>query len=92
MCYFCTKPLPAAVYRNSLCPDCGREIKTCHNCEYFAPGYQYDCRESIDELVVDKDRANFCDHFRPKKGGFAPNGETAKADGAKDRFKSLFGD
>ena len=93
MCYFCASPLPEGpVYRNTLCPECQRELKTCHNCDFFAPGYQYDCRESISEAVFDKDAANFCDYFSKRKKPFGKNPGQAKSSSARDAFNNLFGD
>ena len=93
MCYFCGSPLPEGrIYKTTLCPDCDREIKTCHNCKFFSPGDQYDCRESITDPVFDKDSANFCDYFAPQEGGFSSGEGKKKSDSAKDKFNNLFGD
>ncbi len=63
----------------------------CLNCEFYAPGRQYDCRETIPEEVRDKDRANFCDYFRLKKNT-KQGPEKDKQDKAKDQFNALFSD
>lgn len=48
------------------------------------------CREPTAEEVREKDRANFCDHFKPRAGAYiAP--DTAKLDAARAELDRLFG-
>ena len=77
------------IYRSTVCPECGRDVKVCLNCRFYAPGQHWDCHETIDEQVKDKDRANFCSWFKMSDAD-----ETANADnhpGARDAFNNLFG-
>ena len=93
-CYSCGQQLDEKmeVFRSTLCPNCGRDLKVCLNCEFYSPGAQWDCRESIDEQVKDKDRANFCSFFSFKTGGSEKPGSDSRRDKAKKEFNSLFGD
>jgi predicted RNA-binding Zn-ribbon protein involved in translation (DUF1610 family) len=79
-----------AIYRSSRCPSCGKDLKTCVNCRFYAPGQHWDCRETIGEPVRDKEAANFCDYF-----SFADGGKGGKilpgSSVAKSRFNALFG-
>lgn len=52
--------------RNESCPNCGRDLRICLNCQFYAPGRQHDCSEHIEEGVKEKDRGNFCDWFKMK--------------------------
>ena len=65
MCWKCGKPLiiDGTVSRSDVCPSCGADVRSCKNCRFYEPGSHYDCRENIDELVKDKERANFCGWF-----------------------------
>src|SRR5208282_979231 len=47
------------------CPKCDRPLHVCRNCGFYDPGYHNQCRETMAELVADKERANFCEYFRP---------------------------
>jgi hypothetical protein len=80
------------VFRSSVCPSCGKDLRICLNCVFYNPGAHWDCRENIPEAVRDKDRANFCDYFRFKKGPSAgqeqPKG--SKKANARDAFDRLF--
>ena len=79
------------ISRTSICPDCGRDLHVCRNCQFYAPGQHYDCHETVDEPVRNKERANFCDYFKPRKDFAATStgsGETSKA---RDAFAALFG-
>jgi predicted RNA-binding Zn-ribbon protein involved in translation (DUF1610 family) len=64
-CHFCGAEVenPREVYRSSTCPRCGKDLKICLNCRFYSPGAHWDCSETIEELVADKDRANFCSYF-----------------------------
>jgi predicted RNA-binding Zn-ribbon protein involved in translation (DUF1610 family) len=91
-CYFCGQALQddTRIYRSSTCPSCGKELKICLNCRFYEPGAHWDCRETIDEMVADKERANFCGYF-----SLSPTGRVRSAkssdDAARSRFKNLFG-
>jgi len=42
------------------------DTRSCKNCRFYSPGSVHDCAERVDELVRDKERATFCDHFQVK--------------------------
>lgn len=87
-CYFCGAELETPVYRSSECPSCGRDAKICLNCEFYSESSHWECRESIKDPVRDKDKANYCDYFRP---GNSNKGEQENKE-ALDAFNKLFGD
>ena len=84
------------MYRTSLCPGCGRELKCCLNCRFYDPSAHWQCRETIPEEVRDKEKANFCEYFqlRPdsQDGPGVPGRAQEKAREARDRLDKLFGD
>ena len=80
------------VYRTSLCPSCGKQIKACLNCQFYSPGAQWDCRETISEPVREKDKVNFCDFFSLGGGGTYSGVEEKKRNKARTSFDSLFSD
>ena len=97
MCWKCGKPLvlSGTVSRSDVCPSCGADVRSCKNCRFYEPGAHYECRENIDELVKDKERANFCGWFMiapqtEASGTEASSG--ANADSASDAFRALFGE
>jgi hypothetical protein len=92
VCHFCGQKIDdnLAIYRSTLCPFCGKDLKICLNCEFYSPGVHWDCRESITDPVAEKDKANFCDYFCFKKSAdFGLGTETEKK--AKEDFFKLFG-
>jgi hypothetical protein len=54
------------------CPRCDRALHVCRDCSYYDPAYNNQCRETMAERVVDKERSNFCEYF-------VPNAETVAA-------------
>ncbi|MCR4715295.1 MAG: hypothetical protein K5751_13070 [Treponemataceae bacterium] len=81
MCWKCGKPLifNGSISRSDVCPVCGADVRACKNCRFYEPGAYYDCRENIDELVKDKERANFCGWFMLAAQPEAGVGDSANA-------------
>jgi hypothetical protein len=50
------------------CPQCERPLHVCRNCSLYDPAYNNQCRETMAERVVDKERSNFCEYFAPAAG------------------------
>jgi predicted RNA-binding Zn-ribbon protein involved in translation (DUF1610 family) len=98
-CHFCGTVIenPREVYRSSACPHCGKDLKICLNCRFYSPGAHWDCSETIDEPVNEKDRANFCTFFSFADKKKAPEGQKTdpqKPDArqqAKKKLDKLFG-
>jgi predicted RNA-binding Zn-ribbon protein involved in translation (DUF1610 family) len=92
-CYSCHHVLDETleVFRSTSCPSCGKHLKVCLNCRFYSPGAHWDCRETIDEPVRDKDKANFCGYFSYKKGPAAEESPATRTD-ARKSFQQLFGD
>ena len=109
MCWKCGKTieLSGTVSRSDVCPSCGADVRSCKNCRFYEPGAHYDCRENIDELVKDKERANFCGWFMiapqtdasGKSSGVSSSGSSGSganagsaSSSASDAFRALFGE
>ncbi len=94
MCWKCGSAITESdpISRSASCPVCGADLRSCRNCSFYAPGSHYDCHETVDELVKDKEHSNFCDNFKVKRqwGGAASSGPS-KADAARAAFQGLFG-
>jgi phage FluMu protein Com len=69
------------------CPHCSADLHICKNCLFYDTGADNDCRESNAELVLDKERANFCEYFRPAEDQAA---STDAADEVKRKLDALF--
>jgi predicted RNA-binding Zn-ribbon protein involved in translation (DUF1610 family) len=96
MCWKCGKItiIDRIVSFSEVCPNCGADIHCCKNCMFYEKGSHYDCHETIDELVKDKERANFCDYFKLQTNIDTDNSGKffKKTEEAKKTFNSLFGD
>lgn len=93
VCWKCgvsLKALTLPLRRLEQCPKCEAELHVCRMCESFNPHLRSDCDEPMAEDVREKDRANFCDYFKPKPNAYTPR-DNAKADEAKSRLYDLFG-
>jgi hypothetical protein len=88
-CWSCGTELAALDYgRADTCPKCRRDTRTCRGCEFYDRGSNNDCREPSADPVLDKERSNFCDYFRPK-AGLSGTGTTSR-DTQKAAAEALF--
>ena len=64
-CHACNKVLSEdlKVARKDECPSCGTDLRCCLNCAFYDRSVSKQCRETVTELVRDKEKANFCDYF-----------------------------
>ena len=93
-CYRCgaaLRLLSLPLSRRDQCPDCNADLHVCKMCVFFDRNVPRQCREDGAEDVTEKDRANFCDWFKPSDSAFDSQGKS-KADAAKDALAALFGD
>lgn len=72
------------------CRTCHAELHVCKLCEWYSVAVAKQCREPIAEEVKDKERANFCDYFKPRAGAYTKADLTA-AERAKADLAKLFG-
>lgn len=88
-CWSCGSNLTALDYgRADSCRKCGRDTKVCRNCEFYDRAYNNECRESQADRIVEKERSNFCDYFRPvSRTGAALS---SSRDAAKAAAEALF--
>lgn len=92
-CFRCGAELPEKIFRQTLCESCGTDAKVCLNCTFYDPTAHWECRETIPEAVREKDRANFCDYFKPSsRSGSAAGKRSEQSERARDSFSRLFGD
>ena len=75
-CWKCQKSLDESDYgRQNRCP-CGWDTRVCKNCSFYDRSSYNECRETQADRVVEKEKSNFCDYFKPG----SPQGQASKAD------------
>ncbi len=82
--------LTLPIERLDACKACGAEIHVCKMCVDYDTSYAHHCREPIAEEVKDKERANFCDFFKPKPDAYVAH-DTSEADESLTKLDDLFG-
>lgn len=89
VCFSCNKELSFSgkIGRREECPHCRADVHVCKNCEFYDPKVYNECRETQADVVKEKDRANFCDFFSPRKGGA---GAVDKAAALRAAAEALF--
>ncbi len=70
-CFHCHKEISIAgvVGRRDECSHCRSDVHVCKNCEFYDQKVYKECRETQADVGRGKDRANFCDYFKPRQGG-----------------------
>ncbi len=82
-CWHCQYSSLEAFLRHDVCPQCGRDTRVCLNCTFYDPSAAGACREMSAERVIDKEKANFCDWFRP-------GSRQSHAKGSREAAERLF--
>lgn len=89
-CYKCKKQLDLVagsnVPKSEECPSCLSDLHCCKMCQFYDPSVYNECRETSADRIVEKEKANFCDHF--KLAGLSGGVDPAKA--ALDAANALF--
>lgn len=87
-CYNCGKEIAANNFgRQDSCESCGRDVHACRNCSNWDRAYNNECRESQAERVVEKEKSNFCDWWKPHGN---QGGSAVARDAMKSAADSLF--
>ena len=85
-CHTTIDPL-LIVGTHTHCPSCDKPLHSCYNCRFYSPGSYHDCLEGVDELIVEKKEANFCDFFMLGEDSLE---EDRKKTDAKKRAEAFF--
>jgi hypothetical protein len=93
VCWKCGASIEALTLplrRLEECPACTAELHVCRMCEFFEPRVAKSCREPVADDVKNKERANFCDYFKPRPGAYQPR-DVASMTTARGALDTLFG-
>lgn len=93
-CYKCGASLASLSLpfrRLEECPQCSRELHVCRMCQSYDSRSPKGCSEDDAPEVREKERANFCDYFKPNAAAFVP-GELDAEQRARTELAVLFGD
>jgi hypothetical protein len=82
--------LPLPLSRMAECPACKAELHVCRMCLYYEAHTTRRCSEIRAEEVINKERSNYCDWFKPRLNAFDA-AQLRKATGAKSKLDALFG-
>ncbi len=93
-CWRCQRQLESLDYgRRDTCPQCQTDTRVCRNCSFFDASHYNACREPQADRVVEKDRANTCDYFKPgdpRQITMAKHSASHLAQKARDAAEALF--
>jgi hypothetical protein len=81
--------LPLA--RLDECPSCNAQLHICRMCLCYDPAVTKACREDDADEIREKERANFCDYFKPAEDAFDADRAFLEQQAAA-QLHGLFGD
>jgi hypothetical protein len=88
-CWSCGAALTSLDYgRADTCRSCGRDTRVCKGCVFYEVQSNNQCREPQADRVVEKERSNFCDYFKPNSGQMGEM--TSSRDALKAAAEALF--
>lgn len=93
VCWECggtLKGISMPITRFSECVRCRADLHVCRMCKFYDPKLIGQCRHDRADRVTEKTRANFCTHFRPKRGAHLPD-SAASTNTARGELDALFG-
>lgn len=94
LCWHCGGSLDEVrlpLRRLEVCPACDVELHCCKMCQFYNPRVSDGCDEDRAEEVMDKERANFCDFFKPSPNAYVSR-DGSKAQSARIQLNRLFDD
>mgnify|MGYP001813712543 FL=1 len=93
-CFRCGESLAALslpLSRRDCCPACAIDLHVCRMCRFFDESVPKSCREDDAEEVYEKEKANFCEWFKPSPTAFDLQ-RAEEAARAGSQLAALFGD
>ena len=93
-CWKCGEPLKDIILpfsRFEECSFCNADQHVCLLCKEYDASVADSCREDRADFVLDKEKANFCDYFKPRPGAFQKRDDQESAQ-ARARLADLFGE
>ncbi|MFQ6006700.1 MAG: hypothetical protein ACE5OQ_14505 [Woeseia sp.] len=93
-CYRCgasLEELSLPISRQDACPACSVYLHVCRMCNFYDARVPKQCREDDAEEVLDKEKLNFCEWFKPGHEVFDAARAKQEAQ-AKDALAALFGE
>lgn len=81
--------LSLPLLRLDECKACGAALHVCRLCQFYDISKAKHCSEPIAEEVRDKERANFCDYFKPRPNAWS-NQPQSEAEKARAELEALF--
>ncbi|MEA1981475.1 MAG: hypothetical protein U9N54_10945 [candidate division Zixibacteria bacterium] len=97
LCWNCGKPtgITDKVMRSDHCDKCLADLRCCRGCRHFDPTRRFQCKESIEHQVVNKEKSNMCDFYQHREVTKVSGGMKSKIsdkDNLKNKFDDLFDD
>lgn len=93
VCWRCGAAIAAddlPLHRADACRACGADLHVCKLCVFYNPRVADACEEPIALAVGNKERANFCDYFKPKAAAWQGSQDAAQQR-AQAELDALFG-
>lgn len=92
VCWRCGTALETVLLpfrRLEVCPQCDAELHVCKMCKFYDPHVVEACIEDNAEEVRNKERANFCDYFKPTPNAYQSR-DNAASQASRAQLDAIF--
>ena len=76
--------------REAECNACHAQLHVCKLCIFYDPHVADQCQEPVADFVKEKERANFCDYFKPSPDAYQAK-DMSKGQQSLSDLNELFG-
>ena len=93
ICWHCGESIekvPLPISRFAVCPTCQSDLHVCRLCRFYTHQFIGECSHDRADRVLDKEKTNFCTHFRPTARAYHPQAEETST--RHVALTALFGD
>ena len=92
VCFGCQKKVAVAgkVGFRQDCADCGHDLHSCVQCQHYDPKVYNECKETMADRILEKQKANYCEFFAPTQSGVNLPGAGAKKNDLLAQAEALF--
>ncbi len=72
ICFACKKELSIEdkVGFRQDCSECGHDLHSCVQCQHYDPKIYNECKETMADRILEKQKANYCEFFSIKQNTF----------------------
>jgi hypothetical protein len=92
VCFGCQKKtaIEGKIGFRQDCTDCGHDLHSCVQCQHYDPKVYNECKETMADRILEKQKANYCEFFSPTEFGIRASSSDTKKNDLLAQAEALF--